>query len=331
MQRIGYFICAAAAAALTSLTSQVYAEPAVLRIGSSFATEHASSKAVEIFRTELVRRTEHALDVEFVPDRKLGGVKDIIDELRADILFAVPVPMQYLSKLVPETEALSLPFVLKDADHAHRAVEGSVGKLIEAKLMAKGFIPLGWMALGSRNVTNAKKPIKTLDDFKGLKIRVQPSETHMATFRALGANPVAMDIKDVHTALKQGDIDAQENSYALTGSNKLYEVQKYVSDTGHVFDLIVFIASKKLFTALPREQQKAVREAARIAAAQEWKMAATMEEAALAALKAKGMQFDQVPEATRGALKKATASVIDSARQRIGAALVDQVIAAGRR
>jgi tripartite ATP-independent transporter DctP family solute receptor len=324
-------ICAAAVAAVMSLTSSSHAEPLVLRIRSAFFADHSSSKAVEIFRTDLVRRTQGGLDVAFEPVGAGGGVKDLIDELRTDAIFAAPMPMPYLSRLVPETDALSLPFVFKDADHARQATDGPVGKLIEARLVAKGFVPLGWMALGARHVINSKKPLKTLDDFKGLRVRVQPSETHMATFRALGANPVAMDVKDVYTALKQGDVDAYEGPYQPMYNAKFYEVQKYLSDTGHVFELIIFIASKKTFAGLPPEQQKAVRDAARIASVQQWKMAAAMDEGAFAALKASGMQFDPIPATTRVAIKKAMSGVIDGARQRMGATLVDQVVAAGRR
>jgi tripartite ATP-independent transporter DctP family solute receptor len=313
-----------------SFTSSIHAEPLVLRIRSAFFADHSSSKAVEIFRTELVRRTQGALAVEF-ETIGLSGVKDQIDELRTDAIFAAPLPMPYLSRLVPETEALSLPFVFKDAEHARRATDGAVGKLIETRLVAKGFIPLGWMALGARHVTNSKKPLKTLEDFKGLKIRVQPSETHMATFRALGANPVAMDIKDVYKALQQGDIDAYEGPYQPMYNAKFYEVQKYLSDSGHVFELILFTASKKTFAGLPPEQQKAVRDAARIATVQQWKMAAVMDEAAFTALKESGMQFDPIPATTRAAFKKAAFGVIDGARKRLGAELVDQVIAAGAR
>jgi tripartite ATP-independent transporter DctP family solute receptor len=321
-------ISAAIILAMISLTWPVYAEPLVLRIG--FAPEHrAFNKAMEIFQTELTRRTRAALEIEFVPTLKLGGVKELIDGLRADKLFAALSPMAYLSRLVPETEALSLPFVFKDADHARQAGDGAVGKLIEARLVAKGFISLGWMALGARHVTNARGPLKTLDDFKGLKIRVQPSETHMATFRALGANPVAMDIKEVHKALQQGDIDAEENPYEVVQSFEFHEVQKYLSDTGHVFDFVIFVASKKTFASLPPEQQKAIRDAARIATAQQWKMAAAVDEAAFAALKESGMQFDPIPAPTRVEFKKAMSSVIDGARKRLGAELVDQAIAAG--
>jgi TRAP-type transport system periplasmic protein len=330
MQTVGS-ICAAVIIAVMSLISSAHAEPLVLQIGSAFSPDHSSSKVMEIFKTELERRTKGAIEVAFFPDMKLGGAKELIDGLRADTIFAVPSPMQYFSRLIPETEVLSLPFIIRDAAHARKAIDGAIGKVIEERIAAKGFIPLGWMVLGARQVTNAKRPLKTLDDFKGLRIRVQPSETHMATFRALGASPVAMDIKDVYTALKQGDIDAQENPYEPIYGGRFHEVQKYLSDTGHVLDLILFVASKKTFMSLRPEQQKAVRDAARIATAEQWKMAAAVDEAAFAALKASGMQFDPIPAATRVELKKATSSVIDNARLRMGAALVDQVVAAGRR
>jgi TRAP-type transport system periplasmic protein len=153
----------------------------------------------------------------------------------------------------------------------------------------------------------------------------------MATFRALGASPVAIDIKDVYTALQQGDVDAEENPYYPIYSNKFYEVQKYLSDTSHLFDLIIFLASRKTFTAMPPEQQKAIRDAAGIAIVQQWKMAPEVEAAAFAALKAHGMQFDPIPDTTRAALKAASAAVFERARLRIGAELVDQVVAEGRR
>jgi TRAP-type transport system periplasmic protein len=323
-------IGASAMIAAMSLASSVRAEPRILRIGTPFAPQHSSSKALEIFKGELARRTQGALDVEVSPAMQ-GGARDLVGELRADTVFAVVLPIAYLSRLVPETEALSLPFVFRNADHARHAVDGAVGKLVEAKFAAKGFVPLCWMALGARHVTNSKRPLKTLDDFKGLRIRVQPSESHMATFRALGANPVAMDIKDVYTALKQGDIDAQENPYEPIYSTGFWEVQKYLSDTAHVFDLILFIAKKETFARLPPDQQEAISDAARIAAVQQWKMAPGVDEAAFAALKEHGMQFDPLPPATRVALKKATAVVVEGARKRIGAGVVDQVIAAGGR
>jgi tripartite ATP-independent transporter DctP family solute receptor len=319
------------AAAILAFASLAQAQPVTLRIAGAFGAEHTSSKAMEIFKAELARRTHDAVEVEIIPDMKLGGAKDLIDGVRAESIFATWVGVAFVSRLVPEVEAVSLPFLFKDYDHAMRAIDGSVGKLIEEKLSAKGFTALAWMELGARHVTNAKRPLKTLSDFKGLKIRMQPNETHLATFRALGASPVAMDIKDVYAALQQGHIDGQENPYSVIHANKYYETQKYLSDTGHILDLIVVIANKKTFLSLTPEQQKAMREAAKVAAIQQRKMAAEGEAAALADLKAKGMEFDPLPRSTRVALRKATAGVIDSVRKRVGTELVDKVVMEARR
>jgi tripartite ATP-independent transporter DctP family solute receptor len=320
----------AAAAALLLFASGSRAEPVVLRMGSAFGAGHTSSKAMDIFKAEVVRRSHGAIDVGLFPDMQLGGAKELIDDVRAEKLFATWVGIAFVSRLVPEVDAVSLPFVFKDYDHAMRAVDGAVGKLIEAKLSAKGFAALAWMELGARHVTNSKRPLKSLDDFKGLKIRLQPNETHMAAFRALGANPVAMDIKDVYAASKQGDIDGEENPYSVIRTNKYFETQKYLSDSGHVLDLIILIANKKSLASLPPEQQKAIRDAARVAALLQRKMAAAGEAAALKDLIANGMQFDPLPAATRAALRKATAGVIGGVRKRVGDALVNQVIAEGR-
>jgi TRAP-type transport system periplasmic protein len=331
MKVMRFFFGAATIIALLSLASLTHAEPVTLRIGSAFGAEHTSSKAMEVFKTEVAHRSQGSIDVELFPDMKLGGAKDLIDEVHAESMFATWVGVAFVSKLVPEVEAVSLPFVFKDYDHAMRAVDGTVGKLIEAKLSAKGFTALAWMELGARHVTNSKRPLRTLNDFKGLKIRMQPVETHLAAFRALGASPVAMDIKDVYVALQQGHIDGQENPYSVIHANKYFESQKYLSDTGHILDLIVLIANKKTFMSLAPEQQRAIRDAARIASFQQRKMAAEGEAAALAELKAAGMQFDPLPRATRAALREATTGVIDSVRKRVDAELVDKVLAEGRR
>jgi TRAP-type transport system periplasmic protein len=326
------FIGASVAAVVATLlaSSGSHAQQVLLQMGSAFGAEHTSSKAMEFFKAEVARRSQGAIDIGLFPDMQLGGAKDLIDDVRAEKLFATWVGIAFVSRLVPEIEAVSLPFVFKDYDHAMRAVDGSVGKLIEAKLSAKGFTALAWMELGARHVTNSIRPLKSPDDFKDLRIRVQPNETHMAAFRALGAKPVAMDIKDVYAATQQGDIDGEENPYSVIHANKYFETQKYLSDSGHILDLIVLIANKKSLAALPPEQQKVIRESARVAALQQRKTAAQAEVTALNDLIAKGMQFDTIPAATRAVLRKSTAGVIESVKRRVGDALVNQVVAEGR-
>jgi tripartite ATP-independent transporter DctP family solute receptor len=321
------FVGATIAVAALAIASSSRAQPVSLMMASAINAEHTSSMAMEIFKTEVARRSQNSVDVEIVPGMQLGGALDIVQKVRADGIFATWVATTFVSRLVPQVDLVNLPFVFKNYEDAMRTVNGPVGKLIEAELDAKGFTTLAWMQLGARSVENAKRPLKTLDDFKNLKIRVQPTEILQATFRALGATPVVIDTKDTYTALQNGDIDGVEIPYSIVTGYKYYEHMKYVSDTDHVLELVVLIANKKAFMRLAPEQQKAVRDAAKVAASRQRKMADEGETAALADLKSKGLQFDAVPPETRVALRKAADGVINNMKRRLGAQLVDKVIA----
>ncbi|MGH6816405.1 MAG: TRAP transporter substrate-binding protein [Hyphomicrobiaceae bacterium] len=328
MQRLHFSVGILVTATALGSALPAAAQQTTLRVAGNFAVEHTSSKAMETFKAELVRLGKGSLAADLFPAMQLGGAKENIDAVRAGTIFATWVGVAFVSRLVPEVEAVSLPFLFDGRDQAMRAIDGPVGTLIEEKLDAKGFTALGWMELGSRQVTNSKRPLKTADDFKGLKIRMQPNETHLATFRAIGANPVAMDIKELYSALQQGVVDGQENPYAIILANRMFEVQKYLSNSGHFFDFIILMANKKALQSLTPDRQKAIREAAQAAVAQQRKMAAEADTAALAELKAKGMQYDALPPETVAALRKATAGVIGDVKKRVGDDVVDKVIAA---
>jgi tripartite ATP-independent transporter DctP family solute receptor len=232
----------------------------------------------------------------------------------------------YLSRIVTELEAVSLPFLFPSREVAFKVMDGNVGKLLDAKLAEKNFLSLGWMDLGSRNVTNNRRPIKSIEDFKGLKIRLQPNETHLATFRALGANAVAMDVKELYSALEQKVLDGQENPYAIIRAGRYNEVQKFLSNTGHFFDFIAIIANKKNFEALKPEYQKAIRGAMAAAVAHQRKLAIDADREALDELR-KRMQYDELPTAEIAKMRTAAAPVVEQVKKRAGAALVDQVVA----
>jgi tripartite ATP-independent transporter DctP family solute receptor len=318
---------AAIAAALSAFSVPGHTQE-TLRIAGNFPTDHSSSLAMESFKTELPNLSGGALVADLFPGMQLGGAKENMDAVRAGTIFGTWIGVAYVSRLVPEVEAASLPFVFDNREQAMGAIDGPVGKVIEAKLEAKGFKTLGWMELGSRHVTNSVRPLQTVEDFQGLKIRMQPNETHLATFRAIGANPTPLDIKELYSALQQGVVDGQENPYPIIRGNRFFEVQKYLSDTGHFFDFIILIANKQKFDALSADGQKAVMEASKQTVDKQRKMAEEAEAAAFAELKEKGMQFDPLPPETRAELLKASAGVIEDVKSRVGADLVDQMLAA---
>jgi TRAP-type transport system periplasmic protein len=319
---------AALAAAVVAIAPPAEAQGTVLRIESSMPAGHPTSKSMEIFKTELTRLSRGSIEAEVSADSPYS-IRETIDAVHVGKIFATWASLgANFSRLAPEISAVTLPFIFENYDQAKRAVAGHVGTLITTKLEAKGFIVLAWMELGALHVSNSKRPLKTLDDFKDLKIRVLPNATHLATFQAMGARPVAMDLKEVGAALQQGDVDGQELDYSLTYAKKYFENQKYLSDTGHFLDLIVLVANKRAFVSLDPNQQKAVRQAAAITAVQQHKISTEEQATALAALKEKGMQFDPLPPETRVALRRATAGIVDDVRKWVGADVVNEVLAA---
>jgi TRAP-type transport system periplasmic protein len=317
------------ATTVLAISPPAEAQGATLRIESILGATHASSKAVAIFKDEVARLSEGSINVEILAGSP-RSFKDAVDSVHAGSIFGTWGSVGYFSRLVPEIEAISLPFVFKNYDEARRAIASPAGSLITAKLEAKGFTVLAWMQLGALHVTNSKRPLRTVDDFKGLNIRVLPNATHLATFQALGARPVAMDLKDVDLALRQGDIDGEEQDHDTTYSRKFYETQKYVADTGHFLDFHILVVNRKAFASLDPMQQKAIRQAAAIAAVQQRKISDEQAATALARLQELGMQFDPLSAETRVALRRATAGVVDDVKKWVGADVVNQVLAANR-
>jgi TRAP-type transport system periplasmic protein len=320
----------ALAASLAALAIPAAAQQKI-QIAGNFAAEHPSSVAVEqVFKKELARLTNNQLAVDVFPAMQLGGAKENVDAVRSGTLAITWVGAAYLSRIAPELEAISLPFVFPSSEVAFRVMDGPVGAAIDKKLLARGFVSLGWMEHGMRHVTNSKLPIKSMADLKGMKIRLQPNEAHLATFRALGANPVAMDVKELYSALEQRVVDGQENPYTVISADRFSEVQKHLTNTSHFFDVIAVVASKRAFEQLTPDHQKAVRQAMAETIVYQRKLAKEVEVKRLADLKGK-MTFTELSPQAREEMRRATAPVIEEVKKRAGADLVNQVLAEAAR
>ncbi|MDI5987561.1 TRAP transporter substrate-binding protein [Halomonas sp. M4R5S39] len=297
-----------------------------LRFGGNFTDDHSSSRAMEIFRDALAERTDGDLTAQLFPNMQLGGAGENVDQVASGAIAGTWIGISYLSRTVPELEALSLPFAFDSREDAFALIDGEVGELLDEKLAERGFTALGYMELGFRHATNNERPLETLDDFQDLKIRLQPNQTHLDTFRAIGANPVSMDINEVYGALQQGVLDGQENPYSIISTKRLDEVQAHLSDSGHFYDFIVVAANRDAFNRLSDDEQQAVREAMAEAVAWQRQTAAEEDEAARQELIERGMQFTPISDETRAALREASQDVVDDLRDKIGAEIVDRVL-----
>ena len=295
------------------------------RLAGNFPTEHSSSKAMEVFKEELAKQSNGELSVDLFPARQLGGAGENVDQVRSGSILMTWIGVAYLSRTVPELEAVSLPFIFSNRDDAFKVIDGKIGAMLNEKLSEKGFTSLGYMELGFRNVTNSKRAIEKPEDFEGLKLRLQPNETHMATFRAIGANPVAMDIKELYSGLQQKVLDGQENPYAVIKAENFNEVQKYLSDSGHFFDYIIIVANKDSLAKMKPEHQEAIKSAMATAVKWQRKQAVVDSDSAKDALIEAGMVFTPFSDDMRQQLQKKTASIADMVKEKIGSEIIDDL------
>jgi tripartite ATP-independent transporter DctP family solute receptor len=216
-----------------------------------------------------------------------------------------------IEAFVPEIKALEMPFVFPSYEAADKVLDGPIGQELAKKFEKSGFVALAFLDNGFRNVTNAKRPVKTPEDLKALKIRTMEAPTHLAIWRAIGANPTPM-AWPIFTQLQQGVIDGQENPIAVIYAAKLPEAgQKYLTLTRHVYSALVFVANKAFIDGLPAAERKSVMDCSRTAALQGRSFIRDNEMKQLSELKAAGMQVEDKPDLA--AFRKATAPVIDSA------------------
>jgi tripartite ATP-independent transporter DctP family solute receptor len=157
---------------------------------------------------------------------------------------------------------VEMPFMFDSWEQAWALLDGPVGKELVSALPAKSIRVLAFWENGFRNVTNSRRPIEKPADLQGLKIRVPNWEMSIATFKALGASVTPMAWPEVYLALQQGVVDAQENPLSIAWGAKFYEVQKFVSMTGHQYSPLPLIMSEKIWKDLSPAFQKAVQEAA---------------------------------------------------------------------
>jgi tripartite ATP-independent transporter DctP family solute receptor len=283
---------------------------------------------MEVFKERVEEISGGAILVDNFPAMQLGGATENVDQVRSGAIFAVFTSIAYFTRTVPELEAVSLPFLFASRDKAFEVMDGPVGELMDEKLLETGFVNLGYMELGFRHATNNVRPITSAEDFAGLRIRLQPNQVHLDTFRALGANPQAMDVSELYSALQQGVLDGQENPYNIIATRRFNEVQTYLSDSGHFFDFINVVANRGAFENLSAEEQGWVREAMREAVLFQREAARDLDEGFREQLVASGMEFTPISDEAREGMRAATSGIAEDLKSRVDPAVIDMVLAA---
>jgi len=226
------------------------------------AKDFPTNQAVMYMGEQLSKATNGKDKIKIFGDSALGSEKDTVEQVKIGAIDMVRVSSASFHGIVPESLIPSLPFLFRDIGHFRKTMYGPEGDKILAAFDKAGFVGLAFYESGARSMY-AKKPIKSVADMKGLKVRVQPSDLMVGMVSAMGASATPMPFAEVYTGLKTGLIDAAENNVPSYDETKHYESAPFYSETMHVMTPEVLVFSKKVWDTLTPEEQAAIRKAAK--------------------------------------------------------------------
>jgi len=265
--------------------------PQMLSLVFSSAPQGPQQIGGDEFRRKLAELAADRIVIDERGGSTLGSETAVLAAMQQGAVDMGTLSGSVVSAVVPEFGVFDVPFLFRDAGQAKAVADGPVGRELAKHFAGKGLVLLAIGKQGFRNITNSKRPIRTPDDLKGLKIRVLPNDIYKMTFKALGAETVPMELTLVYAALKDGRIDGQENPVATIATSHFEEVQKYVSLTGHFFAPIAFVANREMFESLKPADQAAVVAAAKAGAEATWNAGAEDEARKLDQLRKGGMEI----------------------------------------
>lgn len=299
-------LATAALAVLFPFAAQ--AEAVKLTLGHGAATGNPRHEAAVKFAEVLKAKTDGRIEVQIAPSAQLGDDAAMVTALRSGALDMSANSQGAVSAAVPEYAAFGMPFLFSTAAQAFKLLDGDLGKELADKSAEKGMMVLGYWDNGIRHMTNSKHPISKVEDMKGLKMRTPPDPVLVDIMKSLGAEAQQIKFAELYVALQQGVVDGQENPIMNIHASKLYEVQKHLALTSHMFQMTPFLMSKQSWDRLSESDRAAVKAAADEATALQRKMSQDSEDKLLAELKEKGVAVTTVD---KEAFAKGTAPVVE--------------------
>jgi C4-dicarboxylate-binding protein DctP len=321
----GFHKLAAAAALALAPFAAAAQDPIVIKFSHVVTPDTPKGKGAEKFRELAEKYTNGKVKVEVYPNSQLYKDKEEVDALQ---LGAVQMLAPSLAKFGPlgarEFEVFDLPYILPSKAALRKVTEGDLGKRLFKKLESKGIVGLGYWDNGFK-VMSANKPLRTPEDFRGLKMRIQSSKVLEAQMRALGAIPQVMAFSEVYQALQTGVVDGSENTPSNMYTQKHHEVQKFITLSDHGYIGYAVIANKKFWDGLPGDVRGQLEKAMAEATAYANQISQTENDEALAEIKKSGRSelIELTPE-QKAAWRKALEPLYADMASRVGKETIDE-------
>ncbi len=288
------------------------------KLGTSLPDTHPQTIGARKFAELADKKSNGRIKITVYSGAQLGSDQQMQAALRGGTQeFTVPSTAT-LANLVKEFGVVGLPFSFASEKQADAVLDGPFGQSLLARLPEKDLIGLGFWENGFRNFTNSKRPITRADDLAGLKVRTMQNNLYIDLFNGLGANAVPMPVNELFTALETRAVDAQENPFTVVHAQKFYDVQKYLSTTGHAYDALVLIAGKKFWDGLKSEDRATLQEAAREATLFQRQTSRELNTRMRGELIKLGMLVNDVSDAERQRMREKLAPVIAKHQAAVG-------------
>jgi C4-dicarboxylate-binding protein DctP len=321
----GLFKLAAAAALALAPFAAAAQDPIVIKFSHVVTPDTPKGKGAEKFKELAEKYTAGKVKVEVYPNSQLYKDKEEVDALQ---LGAVQMLAPSLAKFGPlgvrEFEVFDLPYILPSKAALRKVTEGDLGKRLFKKLESKGIVGLGYWDNGFK-VMSANKPLRTPEDFRGVKMRIQSSKVLEAQMRALGAIPQVMAFSEVYQAMQTGVVDGSENTPSNMYTQKHHEVQKFITLSDHGYIGYAVIANKKFWDGLPGDVRGQLEKAMAEATAHANQISQTENDEALAEIKKSGRSelIELTPE-QKAAWRKALEPLYADMASRVGKDTIDE-------
>ncbi len=273
------------------------------------------------------QRSNGKIKVEIYLDNQLGGDREILEGCQVGGIAMVSQTTAPQVTFIPELAVFDIPMLFDNLDLARKVLSGSFRQKLEPLYEKAGLKLLLFEPIYYRETTT-NKPIKTIADFKGLKIRTMENKYHLAFWKALGANPTPLNFSELYIALQQGIVDAQENPYEIVWSSKFYEVQKYLVNTHHICFILSIVMNKGLYDSMPAEYKKIITDSMNEASDMLFENAKANNEALLANIVKQGMTVIELTDDMKQGMDKAAKGVEQMVRKDVGNGIVDDLMTA---
>jgi tripartite ATP-independent transporter DctP family solute receptor len=293
-----------------------------IKVGHVLNSDHAWHTNLEGFAEDVKEATEGRVVVKLYPGAQLGNEKDMIEGLMLKTIDAGLIGGGSFQSIDPKFGIEALPYAWKDHQAAYDAMDGEIGDMLFNILESNGIKGLSWWENGFRHITNNNGPVVVPKDMEGMKIRVTPDKMRLDTFNTLGASPMPINFGELYSALQQGVVDAQENPLAIIYSSAFYEVQDYLSLSGHIWGSALLCVNSSVWNSISEEDQAVVLELSKKWRDKERKQIQQEEQDFIAKLEEKGMEINEVDKAT---FKEAVQPVWQEYESVFGKELMDLV------